>query len=165
MFEKEDLILSFITGRRREHEGKAYLGTGWKWAILKDNIKFIHIPQTCVSLGNRFLQSKWFQRNIILRMCFLSWFWVLFNWFEWLSDKESACQCWRPRRSRFDPWIRMIPWRRKQQLTPLFLPGECHGQSNLAGYSPQGHKESGATERLSMYAISFKGTDMLIKYL
>ena len=30
-----------------------------------------------------------------------------------------------------------IPWRRKWQLTPLFLPGKFHGQRSLAGYSPQ----------------------------
>ena len=33
-----------------------------------------------------------------------------------------------------------IPWRRKWQPTPVFLPGESHGQRNLAGYSPWGHK-------------------------
>ena len=32
--------------------------------------------------------------------------------------------------------------------TPVFLPGESHGQRNLAGYSPGGHKESDTTERL-----------------
>ena len=33
-----------------------------------------------------------------------------------------------------------ISWRRKWQRTPIFLPGESHGQRNLAGYSPWGHK-------------------------
>ena len=28
------------------------------------------------------------------------------------------------------------------QPTPVFLPGESHGQKSLAGYSPWGHKES-----------------------
>ena len=28
------------------------------------------------------------------------------------------------------------------------LPGECHGQRSLAGYGPQGHKESDTTEQL-----------------
>ena len=32
-------------------------------------------------------------------------------------------------------------WRRKQQLTPVFLPGESHGWRSLVGYSPWGHKE------------------------
>ena len=38
------------------------------------------------------------------------------------------------------------PWRRKWQRTPVFLPGEFHGQRSLAGYSPWGHKESDTTE-------------------
>ena len=37
-----------------------------------------------------------------------------------LSAKESTCQC---RRYRFDPWVKIITWRRKWQCTPVFLPG------------------------------------------
>ena len=33
-----------------------------------------------------------------------------------------------------------IPWRRKWQPTPVFLPGKSHGQRNLPGYNPWGHK-------------------------
>ena len=33
-------------------------------------------------------------------------------------------------------WVGKIPWRRKQQPTPAFLPRESHGQRSLAGYSP-----------------------------
>ena len=50
------------------------------------------------------------------------------------------------RRRRFDPWVGKIPWRRAWQPTPVFLPGESHGQGSLEGYSPQGHKESDMTE-------------------
>ena len=46
----------------------------------------------------------------------------------------------------FNPWVGKIPWSRKQQLTPVFLPGESHGQRSLAGYSPWGHKEFDTTE-------------------
>ena len=42
--------------------------------------------------------------------------------------------------SGFDPWVRKIPWRRAWQSTPVFLPGESHGQRSLAGYSPWGRK-------------------------
>ena len=45
-------------------------------------------------------------------------------------------------------WVRKIPWWRKWQSTPVFLPGESHGWGSLVGYSPQGRKESGTTERL-----------------
>ena len=39
-----------------------------------------------------------------------------------------------------------IPWRRAQQPTPVFLPGESHGQKSLVGYSPLGRKGLGMTE-------------------
>ena len=42
--------------------------------------------------------------------------------------------------------VRKIPWRREWQSTPVFLPGEFHGQRSLAGCSPWGHKESDKTE-------------------
>ena len=38
-------------------------------------------------------------------------------------------------RPRFDPWVGKILWKRKWQPTPVFLPGESHGQRSLAGYS------------------------------
>ena len=46
----------------------------------------------------------------------------------------------------FSPWVGRIPWRRTWQLTPLFLPGESHGQKSLGGYSPWGGEESGMTK-------------------
>ena len=48
--------------------------------------------------------------------------------------------------TQFDPWVWKLPWRRKWQLTPVFLPGKFHGQMNPAGYSPWGLKESDTTE-------------------
>ena len=36
----------------------------------------------------------------------------------------------------FDPWVRKIPWRTAQQPTPVFLPGESHGERSLDSYSP-----------------------------
>jgi len=39
------------------------------------------------------------------------------------------------KRCRFNPWVGMIPWRRAQQPTPVFLPGESHGQRSLVGYT------------------------------
>ena len=44
------------------------------------------------------------------------------------------------RKCRFDPWVRKIPWKRKWQPIPVFLPGESHGHRSLTGYSPWGHK-------------------------
>ena len=66
--------------------------------------------------------------------------------FRWLSGKESACQCRRHRRCRFELWVRKILWKRKPQPIPLFLPGKSHGQRNLVGFSLWGLKESDITE-------------------
>ena len=54
---------------------------------------------------------------------------------RWHSGKQSSCQCRRHRRRGFNPRVRKIPWRRKWQPTPMFLPGKLHGQRSLAGYS------------------------------
>ena len=53
---------------------------------------------------------------------------------QWRSGKQPACQC---RRHKFNPW------RRKRQLTPVFLPGKLHGQRSLAGYSSWGSQRAG----------------------
>ena len=62
----------------------------------------------------------------------------------WLRGQSICLQCGRP---GFDPWVGKIPWRRKWQSTPVFLPGDSHGWRSLVGYSPQGRKESDTTER------------------
>ena len=66
------------------------------------------------------------------------------------SGKETACQCTKRKRHGFTLRVRKIPWSRKQQPTPIFLPGKFHGERSLVGYSPWGHKESDMTERLSI---------------
>ena len=65
--------------------------------------------------------------------------WVLVLWI--------CLQCRRP---GFNSWVGKIPWRRKWQPTPEFLPGESHGQSSLVGSSPWGHKESDTNEWLTL---------------
>ena len=44
------------------------------------------------------------------------------------------------------PWLGRFTGRRKWQQSPVFLPGEFHGQRSMVGYSPWGLKESDATE-------------------
>ena len=77
------------------------------------------------------------------------------NWTDWnvgfpggTSGKKSACQC---RRDGFGPWVRKIPWSRKWQPTPVFLPGKSHGQKSLAGNSPWVIKKSDMTECLKNF--------------
>ena len=52
------------------------------------------------------------------------------------SAAKNRLQRRRRRSCRINPWVGKIPWRRAQQPTPLFLPGESHGQRSLAGHSP-----------------------------
>ena len=56
---------------------------------------------------------------------------------ESTSNAGDHLQCRRP---GFDPWLRKIPWRRKWQPTPVFLPGKSHEQRGLVGYSPWGRR-------------------------
>ena len=51
-------------------------------------------------------------------------------------------RCW------FDPWVRKIPWRRKEQPALVFLPGKFHGQRSLVGYSPWGDRVRNIQEQL-----------------
>ena len=55
---------------------------------------------------------------------------------RWLGGEDSAWQCRRLWCNRV--WVGKMPSRRKWQLTPVFLPGECYGRRNLAG-SIDGH--------------------------
>ena len=61
------------------------------------------------------------------------------------ADSLPACHKGSPkketiRKPGFDLWVGKIPWRREWHPTPVFLPGEFHGQRSLMGYSPQGHR-------------------------
>ena len=56
--------------------------------------------------------------------------------------------------------VRKIPWRRAWQLTPVFLPGESHGQRSLVGCSPRGLKELDTTEQLTL-SLHFISSDSI----
>ena len=63
----------------------------------------------------------------------------------YISPQNGLCSDCIP----FCKWSLGGFWRRKWQPTPVFLPGEFHGQKNLAGPSPWGCKESDTTEWLT----------------
>ena len=71
-----------------------------------------------------------------------------------LSGEESTWQCRWCRRREFASWVRKIPWRRKWQPAPVFLPWKPHGQRSLVGYSLWGRKELETTERLTHKQIN-----------
>ena len=72
---------------------------------------------------------------IILAELFIVWIWKKLGFSGGPDGKESACN------AGFNPWVRKIPCRSEWLPTPIFLPGEFHGQSSLVGCSPWGHKE------------------------
>jgi len=56
------------------------------------------------------------------------------NPFGGFSDDSAVKNL--PAMQEFSPWVGKIRWRRAQQPTPIFFPGESHGQRSLVGYSP-----------------------------
>ena len=59
---------------------------------------------------------------------------------RWSSDKESTYQC---RRCGFHPWVGKIPWRRKWQPTPVFLPGKIPRTEETGGLQSIGSQRVG----------------------
>ena len=74
------------------------------------------------------------------------WATNIFRFPSWCSGKESTHQRRRYRSLGFNLWVGKIPWRRKWQATPVFLPGKFHGLRSVVDYSPWSHKESAKTE-------------------
>ena len=75
--------------------------------------------------------SSFLERKIAMKFVFLVCFVCLFVFTKWpvICDTFSV---------QFDLLYGEYPWRRKWQPTPVFLPGESHGERSLAGYSPWG---------------------------
>ena len=73
---------------------------------------------------------------------------------RWLTGEESTWQCRGHQRHGFNFCVGKIPRRRIWQPTSVLLPGESHGQRNLAGHSSWDHKELDMTEQLSTHALS-----------
>ena len=73
------------------------------------------------------IKSSMYLLIIFKLTCLYTWKCLLIVGFPGGSDgKDSPAMQ--------DPWIWKIPWRRRWQPTPVFLPGEFHGQRSLAGY-------------------------------
>ena len=77
------------------------------------NVKHVHLLSICVLVLGASLVAQW------QRLCL---------------------QCRSCGRRMFSPWVGKIPWRRAWQPTPVFLPGDSHGQRSLVGYNPQGRR-------------------------
>ena len=94
-------------------------------------------PPALSTLAGTVLSKRQSHPDVALFELLYVWVIICLGFPSGSDDKESACQCRGP---GFDPWVRKIPWRRKWQPTPVFLPGESHRQRSLVGYSPWGHR-------------------------
>ena len=96
-----------------------------------------HFPERHEHYFSKIYNVK-FNVNYFVRISLI--FQVVFSIQWWIclisflsAEKIIILQCLRP---GFDFWVGKIPWRWKWQPTPVFLPGESHGQKSLTGYSP-----------------------------
>ena len=103
------------------------------------------------------------------KSCFLRNSSLILTLADGASGKEPACQCRGCKSCGFSPWVRKIPWRRTWQLTPVFLPGESHGQRSLEGCSPRGCRESDVTQhacrwlkKIRFYLLLLSPLDLFI---
>ena len=81
---------------------------------------------------------------------------MLYFIFSWVSIKCSlVAQMVKNLPAIQETWVQSLsledPWMRTWQPTPVFSPGESHGQRSLVGYSPWGRKESDTTEWLHFF--------------
>ena len=63
-----------------------------------------------------------------------------------LVVKNTLADAGDTRDAGYNPWVGMIPWRRKWKPCTVFLPGESHGQRSLVGNSPYSLKDLDKTE-------------------
>ena len=112
-----------VYGCQEEVSGKGSLGT-LEWTRTQLSIFLFFACQMFIFAG--FPNKFW--TIFFYFLCFISSI-IYIGLPSWLGGKESACWC---RRHGFSPWEGKILWRRKWQLTPIFLPGKSHGQRSLA---------------------------------
>ena len=71
-----------------------------------------------------------------------------------ISGKEPACQCRRHRRRGFNLWVRKIPWRKKWQPAPVFLPGESHGLRDRGAWQATANRITKSQTQLKWLSTS-----------
>ena len=113
------------------------------WCVpARDSCAAVGVNETEPRVSKQVHSQKWRKQATVQCQPCTTQYSILFM--KWLRLQRICLQCGRP---GFDPWVGKIPWRRKWQPTPVFLPGESHAQRSLVGYSPWSHKESDTTEQ------------------
>jgi len=73
------------------------------------------------------------------------WYFITIVWLfiiiHWASQVALLLRIFQQRQESKEMWFGKMPWRRKWQLTPEFLPGKFQGQRNLLGYGLQDSKK------------------------
>ena len=82
---------------------------------------------------------------------------------QWVKNMQETQETQVPSLGWEDPLEMDILWRR--QPTPVFLPGEPHGQRTLVGYSPWGCKESDTTELMEQCHFAWSELLFLINLI
>ena len=120
--------------RGEYHGQRSLVGYSSRGCKDLDTIEHVH---ACIQA-----HTQWF--FIICLICTNKWNYKKYWGFPGSSDcRESACNAGDPGSGQcridpgFNPWIGKIPWRREWQPTPVFLPGEFHGQ--IMGSQIVGH--------------------------
>ena len=95
--------------------------------------------------------TKKIQKRIRTKICVLvlseySFHYEIPGGASWKKKKNLPAKCKRRKRRRFHPWVRKIPWRRAWQPTPVFLPGESHG--NRGAWQATVHRVINSRTRL-----------------
>ena len=99
-----------------------------------------------IARKTRKFQKQWGERGPHLQKQDLQVTLLVWGLPRCCSGKESTSPCRRLRCVGSVPWVGKIPWRRKWQPIPVFLPGKSQGQRNLVGYSPWGRTELDTAE-------------------
>ena len=94
--------------------------SAWKWNVKVKSLSRVQLLATPWTAAYEAPPSMGFSRQ----ECWSGVPLLLPGFSQWYSGKESAWWCRRRKRHGFNPWIRKIPWSKKWQPTPIFLPGK-----------------------------------------
>ena len=112
-------------------QSKLLWGLPW-WPSVKDSTFPLQGAWVLSSLFRELRSYKpqilWHSPHPSKKKAAMDQVWRLLGLPRWRTGKESACQC---RRDWFKPGLGRSLWKRKWQLTPVFLPGKLHGQGSL----------------------------------
>ena len=120
--------LTWVTPLAYRHTGTTFLARSISLSMSCQNLTLLYVP------GMHSIQQAGGPPDYKLMWLPL---WVLLYRCQrtsgpprWCCGKEYVCQCRWHKSCGFDPWVEKIPWSRKWQPTPVFLPGKFTDRGN-----------------------------------